>query len=122
MNLGIGYQEAGDFDAFGISATAVLANGFSVGFQYADGDLDGADVDHFGIGVGYSTGAWTFHANYGIFEADAGDVDGLGLAATYDLGGGAIIHAGYGVGFDQVSVGGEEFDEQTASLGLGLSF
>ena len=126
VNLGIGYQDAGDLDAIGISATAVLASGFSVGFTYTDGDLAAIDdvaVDsHFGVGVGYSTGAWAFHANYGNFDTDAGDVDGLGLAATYDLGGGAIIHAGYGVGFDQVSVGGEEFDEQTASLGLGLSF
>ena len=132
VSLGIGYQEADVSDAIGVSATATLANGLSFGATYTDFSdtavdfgalgVDDNPVDsHFSIGVGYTTGAFTVHANYGDFDGDDGaggvDHDGFGIAATYDLGGGAIVHFGYGSS-DVDTVG--DFD--TVSLGLGLSF
>ena len=120
--LGIGHQEGAsigpsDFSATGVSATATFDNGFSAGIVYTDFDNTPAD-SHLGIGIGYTTGALTLHANYGDFDAAPGflDADGFGISAAYDLGGGAVVHFGYGDG----EVGTADF--QTVSLGLGLSF
>jgi outer membrane protein OmpU len=123
--LGLGHQSdsssagAIDSDATGVSATASLANGFSVGVVYAD--YSGADAmrdSSVGIGLGYTTGALTLHANYGEIDmAAGGTADGFGLSAAYDLGGGAVVHFGYGDGTDETGVDADSF-----SLGLGLSF
>ncbi len=127
--LGLGYQEAAtaaagpQADAIGVSASVTLANGLSIGAVYADWDDDDAAAvgpdSNLGIGVGYSTGAFSIHANYGVVEDDTGaESAGLGLAAAYDLGGGAVIHAGYSTD----DIDGAAFDRQRASIGLGLSF
>lgn len=116
--LGLGYQDANDADILGVSATATLANGLSLGIVYADWDdgnglADGGADNNLGIGVGYTTGALSLHANYGKVESDDGtDSSGYGLAAAYDLGGGAVVHFGYG----------DDDTNSTWSLGLGLSF
>ncbi len=121
--LGIGHQEAASAtggptaSATGISASANFAGGFSAGIVYADWDDDDDTVNgpdsNYGIGVGYTTGAFTVHANYGEVEFDDGtDVDGFGVAAAYDLGGGAVVHFGYR----------DDDVIDSFSLGLGLSF
>jgi len=116
--LAIGYQDDSgqvDSSAVGVSVTASFANGFSAGAVYAD--YSGADAvrdSNFGIGIGYNTGALTLHANYGeIDAAGGGSVDGFGVSAAYDLGGGAVAHFGYG---------DDDVNDSTYSLGLGLSF
>ena len=111
--LGVGYQTTvDDQDIVGVSATAKLDNGFSVGIQYSDWS-DSANDSHIGLGVGYSTGPISLHANYGRLDTAAGgEVDGFGVAAAYDLGGGAVAHFGYR-NDDAVT---------SASIGLGLSF
>ncbi len=127
--LGLGYQEAASaadgpqVDIIGVSATATLANGLSIGIVYADWDDNDAGTvgpdDNIGVGIGYTTGALSLHANYGEIELDDGsDVSGFGLAAAYDLGGGAVVHAGY----SRDDVDGAPFNRSRASLGLGLSF
>jgi outer membrane protein OmpU len=118
VNLGLGYQDAdADGSAVGISATAVLDGGLSVGIVYADWKDNAAD-NNFGIGIGYSSGPFSVHANYGKVDfIDGTDSDGFGLAAAYDLGGGAVVHFGYGSGEDRLGI-----DEDSWSLGLGLSF
>ena len=128
--LGLGYQEFGIGEAIGISATATFDNGLSAGIVYTDFDNTVVDFDplavagnpvdsHFGIGLGYTTGALTLHLNYGAFDGDIGGVDhdGIGFSAAYDLGGGAVVHFGYGDS-DVDTVG----DYQSVSFGLGLSF
>ncbi|WGH77359.1 porin [Jannaschia ovalis] len=115
-----------DVDALGASVTATFANGFTAGLSYvtyenhlpvqganvaafAGGDLPsagvvggrfltpGEDTDHIGVGIGYSFGAFSVGVNYGQYDHDAGvEIEGYGIAANYDLGGGAIIQAGYG--------------------------
>ena len=111
--LGLGYQNTvADENIVGVSATAKLDNGLSVGLQYSDWS-DSANDSHIGIGVGYTTGAISLHANYGKLDfANGTDQDGFGFAAAYDLGGGAVAHFGYR-NDDAVT---------SASLGLGLSF
>ena len=136
--LGVGYQKAAftvlalagpdgvlgnaddrstDLDAIGVSASATFAGGFSAGVVYADWDdnndaLVGPD-SNIGIGLGYTTGAFSVHANYGEVELDNGlEIDGFGVAAAYDLGGGAVVHFGYR----------DDDIIDSFSLGLGLSF
>jgi outer membrane protein OmpU len=111
--LGLGFQNTvADEDIVGISATANLDNGFSVGVVYSDWS-DSANDNQLGLGIGYTTGPISLHANYGKVELASGaDVDGFGLAAAYDLGGGAVAHFGYR----------NDDAVESASIGLGLSF
>jgi outer membrane protein OmpU len=57
--------------------------------------------------------AISLHANYGEYDSGA---SGFGLAAAYDLGGGASLNLGYG----SSDVGGVSSD--TWSFGLAMSF
>ncbi len=114
VKFGVGYQDNGNnSDVVGISVDASLGNGLSAGVVYSDWEIEGVADEHFGIGLGYSMGALSLHANYGEF--DSGN-DGFGIAAAYDLGGGAVVHFGYGDG----TRGGVA--EDSMSFGLGLSF
>ncbi len=128
--LGLGYQAindssvgGADLDIIGVSAAATFDSGLSAGISYVDGDILGvADSDHIGLGIGYSTGAFSVHANYGMFDAgDGSEADGFGIAAAYDLGGGAVVHFGYGDGEINDGMGGV-VSADSFSLGLGLSF
>lgn len=129
--------EAAEFDRYGLSASAAMDNGLSVVLNYSMLDIElgdttiaGADnedvsIEHYGIGVGYEMGALLLHANYGTYEYDlpdlAGDVeesyDSFALIANYDLGGGAILAAGYA---SDVSI--DDGDQDQFSLGMSLSF
>lgn len=139
--LGLGHQQteltaaaalllagttAGDsVDATGISASATFGGGFSAAIEYtminAGTPVAGiiSDGDHIGVGIGYTTGALSMHANYGQYDWDDAailDSDGFGLAVGYDLGGGASVLAGY----MSSDAGAGAVD--TWSLGLALSF
>ena len=146
VDLGIGYQYIdvrnfspgnsaaglagddfdGEYDIFGVSA-AYSANGLSVGITYTDFSSGDAVADdqgsHIGLGAGYTTGAITVSANYGMWDIDHDfgaddEITGFGLAAAYDLGGGAAIHAGYGTA--ESDINGDLGD--TWSLGVAMSF
>ena len=122
----------GEYDIFGISAS-VASNGFSANIEYTNFSADNAneeEADHVSLGLGYTTGAITVSANYGIWDyssdvaASDGDITGFGLAAAYDLGGGASIHAAYGVSdYSDIAAVPAAFDDlETWSLGVALSF
>jgi outer membrane protein OmpU len=135
VNFGLGYQKAADdatgalaplgnpvdAKATGVSVSANFANGLSAGVTYTD-MKNMANDKHYSLGLGYTTGAISVHANYGKFTDNAAiaggaDVKGYGLAAAYDLGGGAVVHFGYG---SSKPTGG--VTAKSMSLGLGLSF
>ena len=128
LNLGLGYQKgnfgAGDVNttATGVSVGAELASGFSASLGYITYDLEpvaAVDFDHVGLGLTYTTGALSLHANYGEISPDVGaSVDSFGVAVNYDLGGGAVVMAGYGSDVDAVTAG----DQDQWSIGLGMSF
>ena len=110
--IGLGYQDDGTDAIMGVSVSGE-ASGIKYVANYSD--LDSAGT-HMGVGVGYTTGALMLHANYGVFETVAGvETDGFGAAVNYDLGGGAVVMAGYGSDMD--GAGSEQY-----SVGLGLSF
>ncbi|TDT73050.1 outer membrane protein OmpU [Litoreibacter halocynthiae] len=129
VNFGLGHQKAADgapgtpndIKATGVSVDATFANGLSAGIVYADWSSVGAagPDSNIGVGLGYTTGALSMHANYGEVKFNGGGkAKGFGLAAAYDLGGGAVVHFGYGSGKTSTAAP----TGKSASLGLGLSF
>lgn len=138
LSFGIGYQSGSNDsgadanysngDVIGISVKAELAGGFTAALGYTSTDYDALDVtgaasdevdfDHTGLGLTYTTGALSLHANVGMFDPAVGASDETyGLAVNYDLGGGAVVMAGYGS--DASAAAG---NQSTYSIGLGLSF
>ena len=142
LNLGLAYQsgnldgpftDAGVFDGgatvmdengdvLGLSIGAELAAGFSASLSFSDFGFDNAarnDFTHTGLALNYNTGALSTHFNYGVANPEIGpDVDSWGVAVNYDLGGGAVVMAGYGSDMDGTTVG----DQDQWSIGLGMSF
>jgi outer membrane protein OmpU len=134
IDFGLGYQEvtilgtpSGIFtglttgDDLSVIGMSVVGNfgDISAGINYAEirSDLQPlADGDYIGFGVGYSANGLTVHANFAELDSYT-DRDGYGLSVAYDLGGGAVVHGGYG----SASVGSAA-DVASWSLGLGLSF
>jgi outer membrane protein OmpU len=105
-------------DVWGVSIGAEFAGGFSGVIGYTDTSTDpaGGDFSNLGLGVTYTSGPLSVHANYGETDNETiADVDSFGLAVNYDLGGGAVVMAGYGS--DVGAVGTAQY-----SIGLGLSF
>jgi outer membrane protein OmpU len=125
LKFGLGYQSGSDGttngDVWGISAGAEFAGGFSGVIGYTDTSLDGVgnDSSRLGLGVTYASGPLSVTANYGEIDNEvAADADSYGLAVNYDLGGGAVVMAGYGSDTDGATVG----NQAQYSIGLGLSF
>ncbi|MEO1679153.1 MAG: porin [Pseudomonadota bacterium] len=126
-----GETEVGSAQMIGVGAVVNLDNGFSAGFTYTDTSFENVDdnLTHIGVGVGYSFDAFSVHFNYGQYEIEDFTLTGFGLAAGYDLGGGASVVFGYGSSetddFDFLLDGDEdadEFNSSVYSLGLAFSF
>ncbi len=109
-------------DVWGLSVGAEFAGGFSgmIGYSNTSPDVVGAvDTERLGLGLTYTTGALSLHANYGEAKtAGAPTVKSYGLAVNYDLGGGAVVMAGYGNDVNGTAPG----SQHQYSIGLGLSF
>ncbi|MGG7646189.1 porin [Rhodovulum sp. YNF3179] len=131
LDLAAGYQQTDGFSFAGLNGnagdeatvagiSAVLATdaGLTVGVEYTDWDFNGQDATHVGVGAGYTMDAITLHANWGQYDLDGlGEITGYGLAAAYDLGGGAALHLAYG---DSEDLAGNDSDSW--SFGLSMSF
>jgi outer membrane protein OmpU len=125
VKVGLGYQAGSvagvNGDVIGASVGVDLASGFSGVIGYTSASLDGLnnDITRTGVGLTYTTGALAVTANYGAIDAEgvAGTTDSYGLAANYDLGGGAVVMVGYGS--DVAALPG---NQSRWSAGLGLSF
>ena len=119
LSFGIAHQAGvDDAELTGVS----LGYGFgalNAGLMIASGETDGgADRDLMQLGLGYSAGALSLHANYAEDDVDGtGKADGFGVAAAYDLGGGASVHFGYGDGTNAAGA-----DNGRWSLGMAMSF
>lgn len=106
LGLGLGYQDNGSADVWGLSVDTTFANGLRAILNYSD---NSATTSHMALGLGYTSGALTVSANYGEFD---GGADGYGLAVNYDLGGAAV----------QFGYGDDSTNTSTWSLGLAMSF
>ena len=130
IDVGVGHQSidvagtAGDGDATGVSLSGTFG-GLTAGVVYTKTDFTGAsalDGNHVWVGASYTAGAFTVGANYGKFSSDlagGAEPDGYAVTANYDLGGGAIIQAGFNSG--NTGVAGAA-DVDTWSLGLRMNF
>ncbi|WP_341862949.1 porin [Gymnodinialimonas sp. 57CJ19] len=103
-------------DTIGIGVQATRITGFPL------------EAYHHAIGFGLTSGPYSLHANYGIFDAElaalANDFfrsTGLGVSAGYDLGGGASVLAGYNSSTSEL-FGNPFVDIQQYSLGFSFSF
>ncbi len=105
----------------GMSVGVDMASGFSAVVGYTSASVDGAanDVTRTGLGLTYTSGPLAVTMNYGEIDAEgvAGTTDSYGLAANYDLGGGAVVMVGYGS-----DVAAAPGNQSQWSAGLGLSF
>jgi outer membrane protein OmpU len=123
IGIPAGYEV--EVDAIGVSANVAMTSGLTAGIAYTTYDasyIDGTgEMDHLALSLGYSMDALSVGINWGQYDGSftvggtpyAIDQEGWGLAAAYDLGGGAGLHLGYGS-----TNGGAD----TWSLGLAMSF
>jgi len=124
LGIGLGYMDYVSDTAIGFSVDAKFAGGFRAILNYSDlGDSDGGGVDetHLGLGLFYSMDALSVGVNYGQYEEGASTQSGYGIAANYDLGGGAVVKAGYG-NTDSCGVYGGCAVGDSFSIGVAMSF
>ena len=123
LGFGIGYQSREDYaEMWGVSADAEMVNGFAAAVNYTEIDYEGEETaSHWAVGLGYTINAFAIGVNYGEFTDKGGvagnDIDGLGVAMTYDLGGGLVAQAGYGMNDEDSTT-----PNDTYSVGLAMSF
>ena len=136
MTFGLGYQYSNnssiggfnDAEVLGGSVEAAFTNGFTVAANYTDVSFNGADTDgsYYSIGAGYEINAIGIGVNYGEYDFPNDDFDasGLGLAATYDFGGGLVAQFGYGTSdiSDAAETAGSPYEDDHYSLGLSMAF
>jgi outer membrane protein OmpU len=128
LNVGLGYQRAdftgGDVDIAGASVD-VEDEHWRIGINYSLENftigLATTEVERYGAGASYNTGAITVGVNYGVVDFDSVfETSGFGVTAGYDLGGGAELLFGYG--HSTIRAGGIENSYHQTSFGLSFSF
>ncbi len=131
MGTTVNAASPGQRIAAGQPFTGTENNGFA--------DSDDKETVYTGVGATYTMGPIGLHANYGNMDVDGPDaqvinsdgdnladgtvgngkaihdVDGFGVAATYDLGGGAQIQFGYG-NADFNNTKAETKDDKTSAV------
>lgn len=123
LGVGLGYTSVdtvgGSASGYGLSLDVSFDNGIRAIGNYSSFDFPGAglDIDHYGFGLFYEMDALSLGMNYGSFDTAAGDFSGYGLAVNYDLGGGAVLQAGYGKDDTPAATDADYF-----SFGLSMSF
>ncbi|MBV0913587.1 porin [Anianabacter salinae] len=142
LTFGLGYQAYSQngvtSSTVGVSASAELSSGLVLNANYSSftnvfSGFGNQGVrtqynNHIGVGIGYTMGAITVGANYGVYDATvAGEAnrEGFGLTANYDLGGGAILQAGYGNGTyadRSTAAVGDTLRQETYTFGLAMTF
>lgn len=144
IGLGAAYQGADDIYIAGLSVDATFG-GFSGMIAYFAGEVNGLtlelnddgtqyeltgasedqgdlqDIEYLGLSGGYTFDAITVGVNYGQYELDnLDDLWGAGITASYDLGGGLELQAGYG--YSEADDGDVKLEQDTYSFGVAMSF
>ena len=113
ISLGVGFQSNDSENIAGASVSAGFGD-ISGTFNYSRKTVDGGDdTTHLGVGATYTIGNTAVNVNFGQHETGATDMTGFGVAAQYDLGGGAKVQFGYG---------NSEDADDSWSLGLKMGF
>ncbi len=117
VSLGVGFQTHDNANIAGASVSATFGDiSGGLNFSRLSHDTDG-DTTHLGVGATYATGGTTVNVNFGQTDVAGMESTGFGVAAQYDLGGGAKVQFGYGN-----SQNADDTDEDTWSLGLAMGF
>lgn len=132
--IGAAFQQHDTSSVSGVSATATFGDiSGTVNYSRESND-NAADITHMGVGATYAFGATAVNVNFGRYDNGSADNTGFGVAASYDLGGGASVQFGYGnseYGYDDrgaaAIAAGTTPDptgttKDTWSLGLAMSF
>ena len=113
ISLGVGFQSNDGSNIAGASVSAGFGDISGV-FNYSRKSVDGGDdTTHLGVGATYTVGNTAVNVNFGQKETGDMDATGFGVAAQYDLGGGAKVQFGYG---------NSEDADDSWSLGLKMGF
>ena len=113
ISLGVGFQSNDGSNIAGASVSAGFGDISGV-FNYSRKTVDGGDdTTHLGVGATYTVGNTAVNVNFGQKETGDMDATGFGVAAQYDLGGGAKVQFGYG---------NSEDADDSWSLGLKMAF
>ncbi|MXW87886.1 MAG: porin, partial [Boseongicola sp. SB0673_bin_14] len=117
FSIGVGFQTSDNADIAGASVSGTFGEiSGTLNFSQLDDD-GGVSTQHASVGATYATGATTVNVNFGQNDVDGASSSGFGVAAQYDLGGGANLQFGYG---NSDNADGSTAD--TWSLGLAMSF
>ena len=117
FGIGVGYQQHDSSSISGVSVSAAFGE-ISGALNYSQTSNDAAaNSTHFGVGATYTSGATAVNVNFGQTDTGGMEDTGFGVAAAYDLGGGAKLQFGYG---NSDNADGSTAD--TWSLGLAMSF
>ena len=117
VTLGVGFQTHDNANIAGASVTASFGDITGrLNYSRLSHDVDG-DTTHMGVGATYTLGSTAVNVNFGQKDADGAESSGFGVAAQYDLGGGAKVQFGYGN-----SQNADDTEEDTWSLGLAMGF
>ncbi|MDE0698985.1 MAG: porin [Boseongicola sp.] len=122
VKLGAGFQQHDNASIAGASVTASFG-GITGRLNYSRLSNDAAaNVTHLGVGATYVMDETAVNVNFGQHDNGSADNNtGFGIAAQYDLGGGAKIQFGYGnseYGYGENA----GTDKDTWSLGLAMGF
>ena len=113
ISLGVGFQSNDGSNIAGASVSAGFGDISGV-FNYSRKTVDGGDdTTHLGVGATYTVGNTAVNVNFGQKETGDMDATGFGVAAQYDLGGGAKVQFGYG---------NSEDADDSWSFGLKMAF
>ncbi len=103
--LDLGYQSFGETDidefSYGLHAIYHLDSATSIGAFYAREELEGADLDLYGIEAGYETGQWEFEGNLGRTSTNGDDATVFGGFARYEF----ANQLGLTGSYDQIEIG-----------------
>ena len=130
FGIGAGVQQHDNSSIAGVSVTAAFGDiSGAVNYSRLSND-NAADITHVGAGATYAFGATAVNVNFGRHDNGSADNTGFGVAATFDLGGGAMVKFGYGnsdYGYDNRGPASTDPDptgttKDTWSLGLGMAF
>ncbi|MFM2390111.1 MAG: hypothetical protein RLZZ437_1666 [Pseudomonadota bacterium] len=110
FSVALGYEDTLAADHLALKGTATFGAA-TVKAVISDTDIAGDDTQ-IALSLDYAAGAGT----YTLFVTDEGDVNNIGIGASYDLGGGASIVGGI------VNVDDPAVDDTIADLGISMSF
>jgi outer membrane protein OmpU len=110
FSVALGYEDTLAVDHLALKGTATFG-AVTVKAVVSDTDIAG-DSTQFALSADFAAGGGT----YTLFVTDEGDINNIGIGASYDLGGGASIVGGI------VNVDDPAVDDTIADLGISMSF